>query len=83
MGKHGVDHVPPNQYCKLKRKFPELSSREIQVKWACIQKATKGPNLNLKHKLVNKIGPKSNTNFVKTHTYPELTPTMPPYVFSY
>ena len=83
MGKHGVEHVPPKQYGKLKRQFPELSSREIRVKWARIQKATKGPNLNLKHKLVNKIGLKSNTNFVKTHTYPELTPAMPPYVFSY
>ena len=78
MGNHGVDHVPPKQYAKLKRQFPELSSREIRVKWARIQKATKGSDLKLKNKLV-----KSNTNFVKTNTYPELTSAMPPYVFSY
>ena len=83
MGNHGGDHVPPKQYTKLKRHFPELTSREIRVKWACIQKATRGPNLNLRHKLVSKIGPKSNINFVKAHTYPKLTPAIPPYVSSY
>ena len=83
MGNHGVNHVPPKQYIKLKRQFPELTSREIKVKWARIQKATRGPNLNLRHKLASKIGPKSNINFVKATTYPKLTPAIPPYISSF
>ena len=78
MGKHGVNHVSPSQYGKLKKKFPELNSQEIRVKWARIQKATKGSDLKLKHKLI-----KSKPKFVTPNTYPELTQAMPSYVFSY
>ena len=62
MGK-GLDNVPPKQYVKLKKKYKHLSSREIKVKWARIQKANKGSLLKLKNKLVVKSGSKTNVNF--------------------
>ena len=59
----GLDNVPPKQFSKLKKMYKHLSSREIKVKWARIQKANKGPLLILKNKLVVKSGPKKSINF--------------------
>ena len=92
MGNHGVDKVPPKQFAKLKKMFKHLSSREIRVKWARIQKATKGPLLDLRNKLAVKTGPKKNINFprannihhkVDSEAYPRFTPTIPTYVSSF
>ena len=92
MGNHGVDSVPPKQYTKLKKMFKHLSSRDIKVKWARIQKATKGPLLELRKKLAVKNGPKKNTNFTRSKdihhkvdslAYPRFTPTIPTYVSSF
>ena len=55
MGK-GLDNVPPKQYVKLRKMYKHLSSREIKIKWARIQKAKKGSLLKLKNKLVVKSG---------------------------
>ena len=62
----GVNHVPPTQYAKLKRKFPLMNSHEIRTKWARIQKAKKGANLKLKHQLIK-------PQIVTPNTYPEPT----------
>ena len=75
MGKHGVNHVPPSQYSKLRKKFPLMSSHEIRAKWARIQKATKGADFKLKNQLI-----KSKPKFVTPNTYPELTKVMPLYI---
>ena len=89
MGKSkGLNNVPPKQYVKLKQINKHLSSREIKVKWAGIQKANNGPLLILKNKLVVKSGPKKNINFprandihhkVDSEVSPRFTPTFPTY----
>ena len=63
----GVDNVPPKQFAYLKKKYKHLSSRELKVKWARIQKATKGPLLELKNKLTVKSGSKKNINFPRVN----------------
>ena len=87
----GVDNVPPKQFVYLKKKYKHLSSRELKVKWARIQKATKGPLLELKNKLTVKSGSKKNINFPKVNdiyhkvdseVYPRFTPTIPTFVSS-
>ena len=88
----GLDNVPPKQFGKLRKMYKHLSSREIKVKWARIQKANKGPLLILKNKLVVKSGSKRNVNIPKkndTHyevgseVSPRFTPTFPTYVSSF
>ena len=89
MGNHGVINVPPKQFTKLKKKNPHLSSREIKVKWARIQKATRSPNFNLRNKLAGMTGPNKDINFTRANdihhseTYPRFTPTIPTYVSSF
>ena len=88
----GLDNVPPKQFGKLRKMYKHLSSREIKVKWARIQKANKGPLLILKNKLVVKSGPKKNINFprandihhkVDSEVSPRFTPTFPTYESSF
>ena len=93
MGKtKGLNNVPPKQYVKLKKIYKHLSSREIKVKWARIQKANKGSLLKLKNKLVVKSGSKTNVNFprkndthykVGSEVSPRFTPTFPTYESSF
>ena len=88
MGKaRGLDNVPPKQYGKLRKLYPHLSSKEIKIKWARIQKANKGSLLKLKDKLlVKSSGSKTNVNIPMKDDWeggskvpPSLTSTFPTY----
>ena len=61
MGNHGKFSVPPNQYKKLKKRYPHLKPGwPIKVQWARIMKATKGPLYQVRLELEVKNGPKKN-----------------------